>query len=89
MDQNTYQDYNNELYHSDVIAHLMFILEKLRMAKIIINNSDYNQDKFPVYYSIMMNNMEFKIVCNIDGFELLEENNITDFIHRMIKLNKK
>lgn len=88
MDPNIYQDYNNELYYSDVIAHLMFILEKLGMAKIIINNTDYNQEKFPVYYDLLMNNIEFKIVCNIEGFELLEGNHILSFINRMRKLNE-
>lgn len=83
MDHNTSQDYKITPYQSDVTSHLLTVLMGIREVMIYAEFDTVNKERFPVFYLLHVNSfITFKIACTENAFELLEENQMNDYIEK-------
>lgn len=83
MDPNTSQEYNITPYQSDVTSHLITVLMSIGEVMIYSEFEKTNEEKFPVFYLLPVNSfITFKIACTENAFELLEENQMNDYIEK-------
>ena len=83
MDHNTSQDYKITPYQSDVTSHLLTVLMGIGEIMIYAEFDTVNKERFPVFYLLPVNSfITFKIACTENAFELLEENQMNDYIEK-------
>jgi hypothetical protein len=83
MDPNTSQDYKITPYQSDVTSHLLTVLMGIGEVMIYSELDKVDEKRFPVFYLLPVNSfITFKIACTENAFELLEENQMNDYIEK-------
>jgi len=82
-DHNISQEYNITPYQTDVISHLITVLMSIGDVTIYSEMEEVNKKKYPVFYLLPVNSfITFKIACTKNAFELLEENQMCDYIKK-------
>lgn len=83
MDHNISQEYNITPYQTDVTSHLITVLMSIGDIMIYTEMEKINKKKYPVFYLLPVNSfITFKIACTKNAFELLEENQMYDYIKK-------
>ena len=82
-DHNTSQDYNITPYQTDVTSHLITTLMSIGEVMMYSKMEKVNEKTYPVFYLLPVNSfITFKIACTKLAFEVLEENQICDYIKK-------
>ena len=82
-DHNISQEYNITPYQTDVTSHLLTSLMSIGEVMMYSEMEEVNEKKYPVFYLLPVNSfITFKIACTKNAFELLEENQMCDYIKK-------
>jgi hypothetical protein len=82
-DHNISQEYNITPYQTDVTSHLLTSLMSIGEVMMYSEMEDVNKKKYPIFYLLPVNSfITFKIACTKLAFELLEENQMCDYIKK-------
>lgn len=83
MGHNISQDYNITPYQTDVTSHLLTSLMGIGEVMMYSEMETVNEKIYPVFYLLPVNSfITFKIACTKNAFELLEENQMCDYIKK-------
>ena len=83
MDHNISQDYNITPYQTDVTSHLITTLMSIGEVMMYSEMEIVNEKIYPVFYLLPVNSfITFKIACTKNAFEVLEENQMCDYIKK-------
>ena len=82
-DHNISQDYNITPYQTDVTSHLITTLMSIGEVMMYSEMETVNEKIYPVFYLLPVNSfITFKIACTKNAFEMLEENNMNDYLKK-------
>ena len=82
-DHNISQDYNITPYQTDVTSHLITTLMSIGEVMMYSEMETVNEKIYPVFYLLPVNSfIAFKIACTKNAFEMLEENNMNDYLKK-------
>jgi hypothetical protein len=82
-DHNISQEYNITPYQTDVTSHLLTSLMGIGEVMMYSEMEEVNEKIYPVFYLLPVNSfITFKIACTKNAFEVLEENQMCDYIKK-------